>query len=61
MNIPIPGNFVSTVASSTTTMIGSLGSVSTLIIGLLLAFLVLELVLRVLSPRSSSDEPVDYL
>lgn len=45
MNITIPSSFLSSVASSSTTMIANLGGVTYVIIGLFLAFFVLELVI----------------
>jgi len=42
MTLEIPSNFLTSIASSTTSMIGSLSGVATLIIGVLLALIVVE-------------------
>jgi len=48
MNLPIPENFIGSIASSSTTMIGNLSGVAALIFGVLLAFLIVEMVISAL-------------
>ena len=56
MTIDIPSNFVVNVASSSTSMLSSLGGVSTLIIGITLAFIILNLAISVFSKDEKGIE-----
>lgn len=55
MNISIPSNLVSEIASSTTSMIASLSGVTTFLIGILLAFFVLHLVITLVKGNDLSE------
>ena len=54
MIIELPTGFLASVASSTTSMIGSVSGVATLIIGVLLALIVVEYLVGI----ARKDEPV---
>lgn len=58
MDLSVPNNFLSNVGSTSTEMIGNLGGVSALIIGIFLAFLVLEIVLRALGVDKDKPDGV---
>lgn len=56
MDFGIPANFVSEVASSTTSGLSSMGSVTEIITGILLAFLVVDMILGALLVKGTFDE-----
>ena len=56
MDFGIPANFVSSVASSTTVGLSSMGGISELLIGLLVAFLVFDILLGAMLAKGDFDK-----
>jgi len=56
MDFGIPSNFVATVASSTTTGLSSMSGITELLVGILIAFLVLDIILGLFLVKDGSKE-----
>jgi len=56
MDFGIPSDFVATVASSTTAGLSSMGGVTELLAGLLIAFLVVDILIGAFLVKGSFDE-----
>lgn len=56
MHIPIPDNFISLVGSNSTTFFSDLAPVASLVFGILLAFMVIEMIVDALHKKKDDVE-----